>query len=502
MISIPYWLYAVIFAGSLIALFLLIVFSRAGRIRRARVGPVGGRGADPEVSLRAAEGLSELIQFKTVSHDAQGEYGEWVRLREHLKRRYPHVHKTMTRETVGLHSLLYRWPGKRVKGDPLLFCAHLDVVPAEDGWQHPPFAGEIRDGVVWGRGALDCKNTVTCLMEAAEALIAQGFVPSRDIYFAFGHDEELGGGEGAGTMARLFAARDMRFAMVLDEGTSISRGVLSLRRPVAQVAVSEKGMMNVRLTVQSTGGHASDPPRHTALGSLSEAICRVEYKPRPARLTPLIFDLMKELAPYLSFGWRLRVANRWMLKTRLAKFEPAWVRSTMAPTMSNAGRALNVLPPKAEATLNIRLLHGDTGEDLLQYLRVLFGGLGVSVMSMSINEPSKVSDYSGEPFQAIKHSILEVFGKVPVVPALMTAATDARKYENFSDCVYRFSPYVLGPADRAGVHGVDECISAESLGLAVDFYQEVVKRLAGAHINSKRRPPDTDKEAGLFSEPE
>ncbi|MDR3207340.1 MAG: M20/M25/M40 family metallo-hydrolase [Oscillospiraceae bacterium] len=475
----PYLLYAAWGLAAVLAAAALVFFGRTARIKRVRAEPVRARVASTELSRRTAESLSALIQFRTVSANVQDEYTEWVRLRDHLRKRYPRVHEAMERETISLYSLLYRWPAKEAKGDPLLFCAHIDVVPAEEGWQHPPFAGDIADGYVWGRGALDCKNVMTCLLEAAEALLAIGFQPDRDIYFAFGHDEETGGQEGAVTMAKLFALRNLRFALVLDEGTALKRGLLSLRRPVAEVGVSEKGFMNVRLTTQSAGGHASKPPRHTALGYLSEAICRVEFKPRPPRLTPLIHDLLKALAPYLPYAWRFAIANRFSLARRLSSRESAWVRTTMAPTMASAGKAANVLPGKAEATLNIRLLHGETGEDILRYLRDLFTGLGVSVLAMTMSDPSKVSDYTGDTFRALTASTRRVFGAVPVVPSLMVGGTDARKYEHYSDCVYRFMPFVVSEADMAGVHGVDERVSVEALGLAVVFYGDLIQRLAG-----------------------
>ncbi len=489
-----------VFVGSLLTLIVLILLARAGRIRRARVGPVNSMAADPELSQRVAEALSEIVRYKTVSYGAQGDFDQWVRMREHLKRRFPLAHDAMTREVVGAYSVLYRWAGRETDEEPILFCAHMDVVPAEEGWQHGPFDGDIADEQVWGRGSLDCKSLLVCLLEAVESLVEQGFVPTRDIWFAFGHDEEVGGEDGAGSISRLFAARNMHFAMILDEGGGLKRGLLSLRRPVAEVAVSEKGMMNVRLTAQSGGGHASDPPRHTAAGSLSEAVCRVEFKPRSARLTPLVYDKLKALAPYLSFGWRLRVANRWLLKGKLAKYEPAWVRTTIAPTMLSAGKAFNVLPGKAEAMLNIRLLPGDDPEDILRYLRDLFSGLGVSVMAMSIEEPSKISEYVGEAFRAVSSSVRIVFGDVPVVPSLMTAATDARRYENFSDCVYRFFPFVLGEEELAGIHGVDEHVSIEALGRAVLFYRELIGRMAGQRKSSLELTVDGEEE--LFGEPQ
>ena len=472
-----YW-YALIFI-SLAVLIALIVIVRTARLKRERADPVYQRAADPDICQRAAKVLRELIRFKTISQGAQGEYAEWVRMRDFIKNRYPLIHVTMEREVVGMYSLLYRWPAVKPEGEPLLFCGHMDVVPAGEEWRYPPFEGTIADGYVWGRGALDGKQIIACLMECAESLITSGFVPKRDIYFAFVHDVENGSQEGPNSISRLFARRKLRFEMILDEGGVLKRGVLSLRRPVAEVCVAEKGAAQVRLTAQSNSGHSADPPARTVLGALCEAVCRVEFKKRTIRITPHVGDFLKILAPHLSFGWRLRIANRWLLGRRLAEYEPSWVRTTIVPTTFGAGNALNILPAKAEATLDVRLLEGETCEDILRYLRDLFVGLDVSVMALSGHDPGKVSDYRCDAYETVTEIVRTVFGPVPVIPALSARSSSAYNYEVFSDRVYRFMPFVLNQAELAGIHGRNERVEVDSLGLAIAFYGRLISHLAG-----------------------
>ncbi|MCL2747134.1 MAG: M20/M25/M40 family metallo-hydrolase [Oscillospiraceae bacterium] len=471
--------YILIGIAAALLLTLVSVLVRAARLKRERTSPIYPRAADPEVCRHAADSLGELLRFQTVSPGAGGDYTEWVRLRDYLKWRYPRAHSTMEREVVGLHSLLYRWPAPRPTGPPLLFCGHLDVVPAEEGWQVGPFEGIISDGYVWGRGALDGKQVVACLLECAESLINSGFVPKRDIYFAFGHDNEVGGEDGSGEIARVFARRHLHFEMILDEGGVLKRGVLSLRRPVAEICVAEKGAAYVRVTAQSNGGHASEPERRTALGAVCEAISRTEFKKYPSRVTPHVHAFLKLLAPNLSFGWRLYIANRWLLARHLAAFEPSWARTTITPTALHAGKAANALPTKAEATLDIRLLHGETCDDVLRYLRDLFIGLDVSLMAVSSHEASKISDYQCDAFASIAEIVRTVFGPVPVIPSLLAQTTSALHYEMFSDNVYRFSPFILSQAEMAGVHGRDERVSVDSLGLAMAFYGRLITHMAG-----------------------
>ncbi|MCL2031623.1 MAG: M20/M25/M40 family metallo-hydrolase, partial [Oscillospiraceae bacterium] len=273
------------------------VFLRGRRLRGRGWRDVPPPEVDERQARRAAESLSQAIRFQTVSHASlaeRGGYGEWVRLREALRQRYPLTHKTLLCENVGF-SLLYRWAapvpaaGAAVKA-PVLLCAHTDVVPAEGAWSHGPFEGDIADGYVWGRGALDCKNVVICILEAVESLLEEGVTPARDIFLAFGHDEELGGADGAGELAALFAERNARFEMVLDEGGSLCRSAIPVGRPVAHIGVAEKGMADLRFTAREESGSASRPPRRTALGRLSEALCRLEFRPLPPRLHPMVRD--------------------------------------------------------------------------------------------------------------------------------------------------------------------------------------------------------------------
>ena len=271
---------------------------------------------DPEVCQHAAESLSQMVRFKTISYDNMetgGTSAEFLGLHAYLEKRYPGVHRTMQREKLGL-SLIYRWPAQNPQGDPLLFCAHLDVVAAEGEWEHQPFSGDIADGYVFGRGSLDCKDIITGVMEATEALINEGFAPTRDIYFAFGQDEEISGTQGAVKIAELFKKHGIHFAMVLDEGGCVKKGAPGLKHMLATIDISEKGFLNFKLTAHTKGGHSSTPARHTAIGQLSEAVCRIEYRRRPAHLEPVVAERLTRMAPFMSFQRRMMIANLWLLK--------------------------------------------------------------------------------------------------------------------------------------------------------------------------------------------
>ena len=480
----PYLLWAGIIIPLLAIMFFLFILFRASRISVKK-----GRRKSPlpvmeDLSSRAAESLSEMIRFKTVSSpesNAPAYFSALLRMRDYIKSRYPNVHERMERETVAEYSLVYRWAGRNEGLNPILFCAHMDVVPAEGEWKHEPFSGDVSGNHVHGRGTLDCKNILVCLMEAAEALIGEGFIPERDIYFAFGHDEETGGENGAKNIARLFAGRGITFDMVLDEGGAVQRGYMGVKKPVASVAVTEKGFLTLKLTAHSAGGHSSTPPRHSAIGVISEAVCRVEYKQRKAKLLPVVEEQLLRLVSYMPSRMRLMTANLWCFKRRILKkmanesHNNALIRTTVASTMTRAGSAPNVLPQKAEVILNLRPIHGDSCVKLTEFVSDLVKGLGVEVEVMRGDDASKISSYSSKEFKMLESAISDSFGDVVVIPAVMIGGTDARKYEELCENVYRFCPFVMTAADSAKIHAANESVRIDYLGVAAEFYKNIFK---------------------------
>lgn len=199
----------------------------------------------------SATRLAGAIAFATVSRDdAPGaDAAALAGLAAYLQAHFPRVYGKLDHETLPGGSMLLRWPGRDAAAKPLLLAAHLDVVPADaEGWTHPPFAGIVAGGFVWGRGALDDKSAVLALHEAVDALLASGFAPASDVYFAFGHDEEVGGTTGAAAIAATLKARGVRLGCVLDEGSFVFDGVLAVaRRPVALIGIAEKGEFSVEL---------------------------------------------------------------------------------------------------------------------------------------------------------------------------------------------------------------------------------------------------------------
>lgn len=441
----------------------------------------------------AGRHLAQALTFRTVSLESGGpvDTAAFRQLHLFLETTYPMVHQQLSREVIGGLSLLFTWQGRDASLAPVVLMAHQDVVPvtpeALDRWTHPPFAGQVADGFVWGRGAMDDKAGMIGIFEAVEALLSQGFQPARTIYLAFGHDEEVGGVYGAGVIADTLRARGMTSpAMVLDEGGALSEGMAGLAGPVALIGVAEKGYVTLQLKVDAEGGHSSMPPRETAIGILSTAITRLEAHPFPPRLTPAVQGMFEQMAPAMSGSARLAMANLWLFKPLVIRRllgtpqTASMLRTTTAPTVFHAGVKDNVLPQSATASVNFRLLTGDTRVSVLEAVRRTVADDRVEVTEQLGMDPSPVSQTSGPAFDMLAATIRQsAAGRYPVVPFLVMGGTDAKYYAAISDRVYRFMPWRLGQGDFERVHGTDERLAVAAFADGVRFYARLIRNADG-----------------------
>ena len=439
-------------------------------------------------TLAAARRLAGALRIPTVSHsDTAASRGpEWAEMHAHLRRSFPRVHAALRREAVG-NSLLFTWAGTDPALAPVVLMGHLDVVPVEPGtegaWTRPPFGGEVAEGFVWGRGALDDKLGVLGALEAAEGLLAEGFRPRRTVLLAFGADEEVGGREGAARIAALLRARGVRPEWVLDEGGAVTRGMMpGVEAPVAMVGVAEKGFVSVELVARGEGGHSSMPPRQTAVGVLARAVSRLEAEPLPGGIRGATAMLFDHAGPEMPFGMRLVFANRWLfgplLERRLAASPAtdAALRTTTAATVFQAGTKDNVLPARARAVVNFRILPGDSVAGVLAHVRRTVDDARVRARVVGFaSEPSPVSGTETAGFRAVQRSIRQVFPDAVVAPYLVVGATDARHFHGLSPHVYRFLPVRVTSGDLARMHGTDERVSVAGYADAVRFYAQLLR---------------------------
>jgi carboxypeptidase PM20D1 len=453
--------------------------------------PVEQVAGDPVDPQAIAEHLQAAIRCQTVSGYENGNNPSgktpFVDLHRLLEKQYPLVHQQLQLEKINEYSLLYTWPGSDPDLAPVLFAAHQDVVPvAEDDltdWQHPPYSGEIADGFIWGRGTLDNKNQMIALLEAVESLLQSGYNPRRTIYLAFGHDEELGGITGAARISTLLAERGIRLTAVLDEGGTIAEGIIpGIKELVAMIGVGEKGYLTLDLQSEADGGHSSMPPAKTAIGSLALAVARLEATPFPVRMGAAQ-TLFKGIGAAAPFSLRMAFANLWLfggLAQRRLSANPktnAVIRTTAAPTVINGGVKDNVLPSRALAKVNFRLMPGDTVADVSEVARMIIKDDSISVQlpKEDVWEATPLSSIDARPYRTLSHAIRQLFDNPPTAPYLVTGATDARYYAAICSQVYRFTPLLMSGKDIERVHGNNERISVDSLARMVQFFIHLIR---------------------------
>lgn len=441
----------------------------------------------------AATRLSEAIRFRTISsYEKPEQHAEALRgMQAHIEKSFPAFHAAAKRELVANYSLLYTWEGSDPKAQPIGLLAHQDVVPVAPGtekaWQQPPYDGVISDGYIWGRGSWDDKGNLYSMLEAAEAMAKAGFRPKRTIYFAFGHDEETAGTSGAKSIAALLASRGVHLDFVIDEGLLITGGIMKgLDRPAALIGVAEKGYATVVLNARATPGHSSMPPRDTAIGMMSAALVRLEDHRLPMQIRGTVAEMFDTMAPEMAGFNRVVLSNLWLFKPLLlrefAKSGPteAMVRTTTALTIFNAGDKDNVLPGNAEATVNFRLIPGDTQSSVVDHVRTTIANERISITPFPGNtDPPPVTATTSPSYQMLNRTIREIFPDVVVAPGLMVAATDSRHYVGVTDRIFRFSPVRANSDDLKRFHGTNERLSVEGYADMIRFYRRLIENCAG-----------------------
>ncbi|MCH7958696.1 MAG: M20 family peptidase [Candidatus Hydrogenedentes bacterium] len=464
---------------------LLVVRTLSTSSRQVHPEPVTGIELDTDAVVAR---LAEAITHRTISHQDPEKFDSAAFLQFHsfLERSFPKVHATLKKEVVSDYSLLYHWEGSDPSLRPILLLAHMDVVPVapgtHDDWEHDAFSGDLDGGFVWGRGTLDDKVNLMAVLEAVERLLSEGVQPVRPVYLAFGHDEEIGGANGAEVMAKLLEDRGVRAEFVMDEGGAIISGAFpGLSAPLATIGIAEKGYTSVQLYVRAKGGHSSQPLPESAIGMLSAAVLRVEQNQLPSAITGPTRTMLEYMGPESSFVNRLIMANLWLFSPVLkgileaSPASNAMIRTTTAPTMFNAGVKENVLPAEARAVINFRILPGDTVESVMEHVRVTIDDPRIEVSALTWGaDPSKVSPIDVEGFKRIETTIRELFPEAIVAPYLVIGGTDARAYEAICENIYRFSPLLLETSDLARMHGTNERIAIEDYTRIIQFYYRLL----------------------------
>ncbi len=436
---------------------------------------------------RIIESLQHMVRFKTVSHEdtTKEDAKAFQGFRAYLEARYPLVNERAPMQRIGDKGVVFEIKGK-TDDNPVVLMSHYDVVPENGVWEHPPFEGKLVDGRLVGRGTLDTKGTLACVMEALEHLLQEGYAFKRTVFAAFSGDEETRGPSAPAIVEHL-KKRGVKPGLVLDEGGAVMDDLVPKQRlPVAVVGIAEKGYAN--LTIRSTlgAGHASMPPKHTAVVEVAKAINALDkgmlFKPKLTGATSMMFQALSTVTeakrvkrafarPALYFPFIRHHAIQ--EGGRLLSF----LHTTMAFTQLAGSDALNVLPAEATAGVNVRILPGETVEEVVAKVKARVSRFHVEVTSNKGADPTPTSRVDAT-FDAVSDVINDVFGEVKVVPYLMMAGTDARYHHDISEHVYRFSPYRFTERDWASIHAANEAIRLDELMRAFRFYKALIRRVA------------------------
>lgn len=469
---------------ALLVVFLSVVFIRTILFvpKKREIGEIEPVFVNSE---KAVSDLSEMIKCKTVSHADPNldDEAEFLKFEKLLPELFPAIYKKCSFEKVGNKALLFRWKG-RSSDAPTVFMAHYDVVSAsEEDWDKPAFDGIIENGVLWGRGTLDTKGTLNGILQGAEALILEGFIPQNDIYFAFGGDEEVNG-HGAFDIVELFRERGITPGAVIDEGGAVATGVFpGVKAPCALIGIAEKGMLNVEYSVRGGGGHASSPAPITPVGRLSRACVSVEEHKFKFRITKPAAQMFDKLGRHSTFFYRMIFANLWCFAPVLSMFSRksggelnAVVRTTTAFTQMEGSKGRNVIPPYATMVSNHRIIPGENMKSVHAEIRGAVKDAKVKVNILNGMNPSVVSDTECEAWERVSSAVGETWQDAIVSPYLMVACSDSRHWGVISDKVYRFSAMSLSKEERSTIHGNNERIPLSTITKTVEFFIRLMKK--------------------------
>ena len=429
--------------------------------------------------------LARMVRCETISSRDHQDVTKFETFHSVLADLFPHVH-TICEKHVFDGSLLFRWPGQG-QADPIILMSHQDVVEAGGHWSHEPFSGDIdEDGRVWGRGTVDTKASLFCIFTALEELIESGFVPAGDVYIASSCTEEISGPGAPATVAWL-KEQGVKPSLVLDEGGMILEApIAGVKGLYAMVGVVEKGYADVKFTARSNGGHASAPGKNTPLVRLGRFMAEIDdCSPFTRQLSPTMEEMFRRLAPNMGFGLKTVLTNLWLFKPLLLKVLPAvnsaagaMTQTTLAFTTAKGSDGLNVLPQEAYVTGNMRLIHHQAGPESFDAVRKIAEKYDIEMEILYEDAPCPVVGYESGQFHLIEEVAASVYPGVQVSPYVMTGGTDAKFYKDICPNCIRFAPLYIDSQQYGSVHGLNENIFRGALPHGVDFYKQVIEKMA------------------------
>lgn len=470
-----------------VIVLVAVLFIKTASFKSKQIAPADGKRKELTVDESAVKHLSEAIKINTTSFDDtaivnQAAFDSFFTF---LKTEYAPVFENLEDTIINQRSLLLKWKGKNESVKPVILYAHLDVVPIEEStkakWTHAPFSGEVADGFIWGRGAMDDKGSLISIFEALKRLQARKFTPERTIYFAFGSDEEIGGNRGAAAIADYLRAQKVSFEFYMDEGGMVSEGIVpNIKRPVALIGTAEKGYVTLELRANVKGGHSSHPPKESAVDVITSAINKLHDNPEKRRAVETVNEFLEFVGPEMPSPLKIVFANRWLFQPLiLNEYEKsdegrALLRTTEVATVINAGMKENVIPSLVTAKINFRVLNDETTKDVIARAEKTINDTLVKITAGELYEPSRNSSSSTYGFKLIQQTTAEVFPDAIVAPFLMLGSTDSKHFQDITENTYRFFPVRMNNDLLGTVHGIDERIGVKDYMETISFYETML----------------------------
>lgn len=447
--------------------------------------PVEGTKTDISSIKGAEERIAQSLTYPTVSYEDTSliDFEQYYLFHTFLRGTFPNIFHNVNVEMVNDLTMMLHWEGTDKSLKPGILMAHYDVVPVSDDtkdmWSVPPFQGVIKGDTLFGRGSVDNKINLMAQLEAIDFLLKNKYWPKRDLYFVFGHDEEIGGVNGALAVAKLLKSRGIEADFVLDEGGFVTEHMVpGVSQPVALVGTSEKGYLNLELSVNINGGHSSMPAPNNSIATLSKALYDLSQQPFAPTMSQSMKDFIEHIAPHSSFINRLAMSNTWLFQpviNSIYSASPAgnaMIRTSMVPTIIHGGVKANVIPNVVTANVNYRILPGMSIEQVVERTKKAINNPEVHVKVLQpTQEASPVSPINTTAFKQISDAIHLNFDNTIVTPFLMIAGTDSKHFDIVTDKIYKFSPML----DPVGFHGVDEYLILSDYKKAIGFYIDFIK---------------------------
>ncbi len=434
--------------------------------------------------LYHAQRLSKLIQKETISEFYQKDKTKFYEFREILKSMFPLLFKKAELlDFDGSFVLIIKGENKNTA--PVVFMNHHDVVEAPGKWKHGAFSGEIAEDKLWGRGTLDTKGGLYCMLEAVEELLSQNFTPKTDFYFVSACTEETDG-TGCDEITKYFLEKGIKFSFCLDEGGMI------LYDPIggadgyfAMVGVGEKGTADLKFIAKSRGGHASTPPKNTPLVRLGKFMADVDSNsPFETYLSPTIAEMLKRMSLKMKQPLKTVMANPDGFKPILQKIMPsvsatagALLHTTIAFTMAEGSASTNVIPEEAFVMGNMRFSHHEGRDESIKKLQKIADKYDIEIEVTDPGFSSPISPFDCDEFRLIEKAVTNSFPDVLTSPYVMTGASDARFMSRVCEKCYRFVPFVISDEQLSSIHGLNECVDIKNLTPAVEFYKYLMQNL-------------------------